>query len=161
MTGLAHQHLMGGIAPGGGGGTPPPGKGGPPDDKGDDESEEEDEEDDTDEETESVTSSSQVSASRAKPLIWGSGQGNIKEGTGAHQRTQMILLEEEMLEMVVGDHEDIGARGVGPVHLEEMEQWDQWDPLDQGDSQEGMDYPLLGAHSLPRDWEYPLHSMQT
>ena len=82
MTGLAHQHPMGGIAPGGGGGTPPPGKGGPPDDKGDDESEEEVEEDDTDEETESVTSSSQVSASRARPLIWGSGQGNIKEGTG-------------------------------------------------------------------------------
>ena len=24
MTGLAHQHPMGGIAPGGGGGTPPP-----------------------------------------------------------------------------------------------------------------------------------------
>ena len=38
MTGLAHQHPMGGIAPGGGGGTPPPGRGGPPDDKGDDES---------------------------------------------------------------------------------------------------------------------------
>ena len=82
MTGLAHQHPMGGIAPGGGGGTPPPGKGGPPDDKGDDESEEEGEEDDTDEETESVTSSSQVSASRARPLIWDSGQGNIKKGTG-------------------------------------------------------------------------------
>ena len=44
MTGLAHQHPMGGIAPGGGGGTPQPGRGGPPDDKGDDESEEEDEE---------------------------------------------------------------------------------------------------------------------
>ena len=82
MTGLAHQHPMGGIAPGGGGGTPPPGRGGPPDDKGDDESEEEDEEDDTDEETESVTSSSQVSASRARPSIWDSGQGNIKKGTG-------------------------------------------------------------------------------
>ena len=74
MIGLAHQHPMGGIAPGGGGGTPPPGKGGPPDDKGDDESEEEDEEDDTDEETVSVTSSSQVSANRARPLIWGSGK---------------------------------------------------------------------------------------
>ena len=63
----------------------------------------------------------------------------------------MILLEEEMLKMVVGDHEDIEARGVGPDHLEEMEQWDQWDPLDQGDSLEGMDYPPLGVHSLPRD----------
>ena len=83
MTELAHQHPIGGIAPGGGGGTPPPGRGGPPDDKGDDESgEEENEEDDTDEETESVTSSSQVSASRARPLIWGSSQGNIKEGAG-------------------------------------------------------------------------------
>ena len=82
MTGLAHQHPMGGIAPGGGGGTPPPGKGGPPDDKGDDESEEEDEEDDTDEETVSVTSSSQVSANRARPLIWGSGKENIKDGEG-------------------------------------------------------------------------------
>ena len=82
MTGLAHQHPMGGIAPGGGGGTPPPGKGGPPDDKGDDESEEEEEEDDTDEETVSVTSSSQVSANRARPLIWGSGKENIKDGEG-------------------------------------------------------------------------------
>ena len=72
---------MGGMAPGGGGGTPPPSRGGPPDDKRDDESgEEENEEDDTDEETVSVTSSSQVSASRARPLIWSSGQGNIKEG---------------------------------------------------------------------------------
>ena len=82
MTGLAHQHSMGGMAPGGGGGTPLPGKGGPPDDKGDDESEEEDEEDDTDEETVSVTSSSQVSANRARPLIWGNGKGNIKDGEG-------------------------------------------------------------------------------
>ena len=73
----------------------------------------------------------------------------------------MILLEEEMLEMVIGDHEDIEAKGVGPDHLEGMEQWDRWDPLDQGDFQEEMDCPPLGAHSLPRDWEYPLHSMQT
>ena len=82
MTGLAHQHPMGGMAPGGGGGTPPPDKGGPPDDKGNDELEEENEEDDTDEETVSVTSSSQVSASRARPLIWGDGKENIKEGAG-------------------------------------------------------------------------------
>ena len=72
VTGSAYLHSMGGMAPGGGEGTPPPVKGGPPDDKGDDESEEEDEEDDTDEETVSVTSSSQVSANRARPLIWGS-----------------------------------------------------------------------------------------
>ena len=57
----------------------------------------------------------------------------------------MILLEEEILKMVIGDHEDIEARGVGPDHLEEMEQWDQWDPLDQGDSREGMDYPPPGG----------------
>ena len=83
MTGSSHQYPMGGIAPGGGGGTPPPGRGGPPDDKGDDESgEEENEEDDTDEETVSVTSSSQVSASRAWPLIWDSGKENIKDGGG-------------------------------------------------------------------------------
>ena len=82
MTGSARPHPMGGTAPGGGGGTPPPGKGGPPDDKGDDGSEEEGEEDDTDEETESVTSSSQVSASRARPSIWNSKQGNAKKGTG-------------------------------------------------------------------------------
>ena len=83
MTGLAHQHPMGGIAPGGGGGTLPPGKGGPPDDKGDDELEEEEsEEDDTDEETESVTSSSQVSASRARPLIWGDDKEHLKVNTG-------------------------------------------------------------------------------
>ena len=72
----------------------------------------------------------------------------------------MNLLEEEVPEMVVGDYEDIEVRGVGPVHLDEMEQWDRWDPLDQGDSQEGTDYPPLGAHLLPRGWEYPLHSMQ-
>ena len=72
----------------------------------------------------------------------------------------MILLEEGMLEMVVGDCEGIEARGVGLDHLEGMEQWDHWDPLDQGDSQEGMDYPPLGVHSLPRDWESPLLSMQ-
>ena len=63
----------------------------------------------------------------------------------------MILLEKEMLEMVVGDHEDIEVRGVGLDHLEGMEQWDQWDLLAQGDSQGGMDCPLLGAHSLPQD----------
>ena len=50
--------------------------------RNDESGEEENEEDDTDEETESVTSSSQVSASRARPLIWSSGQGNIKEGAG-------------------------------------------------------------------------------
>ena len=82
MTGSAYPHSMGGMAPGGGGGTPPPGKGGPPDDEGEDESEEENEEDDTDEETESVTSSSQVSDNRARPLIWSSSHGNIKEGAG-------------------------------------------------------------------------------
>ena len=69
MTGPAYLHSMGSMAPGGGGGTPPPDKGGPPDDKGDDASgEEEKEEDDTDEETVSVTSSSQVSAGRVRPL---------------------------------------------------------------------------------------------
>ena len=62
----------------------------------------------------------------------------------------MILLEKEMLEMVVGDHEDIEVKGVGLDHQEGMEQWDQWDLLDQGDSQGGMDYPPLGAHSLPQ-----------
>ena len=67
----------------------------------------------------------------------------------------MILLEEEMLEMVVGDHKGIEARGVGLDHLEGMEQWDQWDPLDQGDFQEGMDYPPLGVHSLPRGLGIP------
>ena len=83
VTGSAYLHSMGGIAPGGGGGTPPPSRGGPPDDKRDDESgEEENEDDDTDEETVSVTSSSQVSASRARPLILSSCQGNIKEGVG-------------------------------------------------------------------------------
>ena len=73
----------------------------------------------------------------------------------------MILLEEEVPEMVVEDHRDIEVKGVGPDHLEGMEQWDRWDPLDQGDSQEGMDHPPPGAHSLPRDWEYPLCLMLT
>ena len=82
VTGSAYPHSMGGMAPGGGGGTPPPSGGGPPDDKRDDESEEENEEDDTDEETESVTSSSQVSVSRARPLIWGSSKENIKDSEG-------------------------------------------------------------------------------
>ena len=83
MTGLAYLRSMGGMAPGGGGGTPPPGKGGPPDDKEDDGSgEEENEEDDTDEETVSVTSSSQVSAGRVRPLKWKGGKENTKEGAG-------------------------------------------------------------------------------
>ena len=74
---------MGDMAPGGGGGTPPPSRGDSPDDRGDDEpDEEENEEDDTDEETVSVTSSSQVSANRAGPLIWGSSKENIKDIEG-------------------------------------------------------------------------------
>ena len=82
-TRLAYPHSMGGMAPGGGGGTPPPSRGGPPDDRGDDEpDEEENEEDDTDEETVSVTSSSQVSANRVGPLIWGSSKENIKDSEG-------------------------------------------------------------------------------
>ena len=60
----------------------------------------------------------------------------------------MILLEEEMLEMVVGDHEDTEVRGVGLDPLEGMEQWDLWDLLDQGDSQGEMDCPPPGAHLL-------------
>ena len=71
------------------------------------------------------------------------------------------LFEHVKPEMVVEDHGDTGVKGVGLDHLEGMEQWDQRDPLDQGDSQEGMDYPPLGVHSLPWDWEYPLLSMQT
>ena len=71
------------MAPGGGGGSSPPGGGGPPDDKrGDDPDKEEDEEEDTDEETESVTSSSQVSAHRGQPLIWGNGKRNLKDNGG-------------------------------------------------------------------------------
>ena len=82
-TGSAYPHSMGVMAPGGGGGTPPPNRGGSPDDREDDEpDEEENEEDDTDEETVSVTSSSQVSASRARPLIWGNGPENTKDGEG-------------------------------------------------------------------------------
>ena len=82
-TRSAYPHSMGGMAPGGGGGTPPPSRGGSPDDRGDDEQdEEENEDDDTDEETESVTSSSQVSAHRAGPLIWGRGKENIKDSEG-------------------------------------------------------------------------------
>ena len=49
----------------------------------------------------------------------------------------MILLEEEMLKVVIEDHEDIEVREVGPDHLEEMEQWDRGDPLDQGDPWKG------------------------
>ena len=156
-TGLAYLHSMGGMAPGGGEGTPPPGKGGPPDDKGDDGSgEERNEEDDTDEETISVTSSSQVSASRVRPLKWNGGKENIKEGAGVPQRTQMIPLEEKVLGMVAEDHGDIEDRGAGPDHLEGMEQWDLCGLLDQGDSQGEMDYPPLGAHLLPLGWGYPL-----
>ena len=82
-TGSAYPHSTGGMAPGGGGGSPPPGRGGPPDDRRDDEPDkEEDEEEDTDEETESVTSSSQVSAHRGRPLVWGNNKGNIKGNGG-------------------------------------------------------------------------------
>ena len=49
----------------------------------------------------------------------------------------MILLKEEMLEMVVGDHEDIEVRGVGLDHLEGMERWDQWDRWTKGIPREG------------------------
>ena len=63
----------------------------------------------------------------------------------------MNLLEEEVLEMVIEDHEDIEDKGVGQDHMEGMEQWGRWDPLDQGDSQEETDYPPLGVHSLPWD----------
>ena len=38
--------------------------------------------DDTDEETVSVTSSSQVSAIRVRPLKWNGGRENTKEGAG-------------------------------------------------------------------------------
>ena len=125
-TKSAYPQSMGGMAPGGGGGTPPPSRGGSPGDREDDElDEEENEEDDTDEETVSVTSSSQLSANKAGPLIWGSSKENVKDSEGVPQKIQMILLEEEMLEMVVGDQEDIEARGVGLDHLEGMEQWDQ------------------------------------
>ena len=73
-TGSAYPHSMGGMAPGGGGGTLPPSRGGSRDDGENDEpDEEENEEDDTDEETVSVTSGSQVSASRARPLMWSNG----------------------------------------------------------------------------------------
>ena len=82
-TGSTYPHSMGGMAPGDGGGSPPSSRGGPPDDRGDDEpDEEENEEDDTDEETVSVTSSSQVSANRAGPLIWGRSKENIKDSGG-------------------------------------------------------------------------------
>ena len=73
----------------------------------------------------------------------------------------MIPPEEEVLGMVVEDHEDIEVREVGPDHLAEMEQWDLWGLLGQGDPQGEMDYPPPGAHLLPRDWEYPLYSMLT
>ena len=82
-TGSAYPHSMGGMAPGGGGGSLPPNRGGPPDDRREDEPDkEEDEEEDTDEETESVTSSSQVSAHKARPLIWDNSKGSIKDNEG-------------------------------------------------------------------------------
>ena len=78
-------------------------------------------EEDTDEETESVTSSSQVSTHRGQPLIWGDSKGNIKDNGGGPQKTRTILPRKDMLEMAVGDQEDIEVRGVGLDHLEEME----------------------------------------
>ena len=102
-TGSAYPHSMGGMAPGGGGGNPPPNRGDPPDDRGDDEPDkEEDEEEDTDEETESVTSS-QVSAHRERPLIWGDSKGNIKDNGGGPPEDLSDPSEEEH----VGD----GRRG--------------------------------------------------
>ena len=68
----------------------------------------------------------------------------------------MIPPEEEVPGMVVEDHGDTEVRGAGADHLEGMEQWDLWGLLDQGDSQGEMDYPPLGAHLLPLDWEYPV-----
>ena len=163
-TGSAYSHSMGGMAPGGGGGTPPPNRGGPPDDRRDNESdEEENEEDDTDEETVSVTSSSQVSANRARLLIWGSSKENIKDREGGPP--------EDPNDPSGGGNAEDGRRGprghrgqrgrTGPPGRDGSN-GDQWGPhWDQGDSREGMDYPPLGVHSLPRDWEYPLLSMRT
>ena len=160
MTGLGYLHSMGGMAPGGGGGTLPPGKGGPPDDKGDDGSDEEqNEEDDTDEETVSVTSSSQVSARRVRPLKWNGGKENTKEGAGGPPEDP----NEPSRGGSVADGRrgpwDTEVRGAGPDHLEGMGQWDLWDLLDQGDSRGEMDYPTLGAHLLPLGWGYPLYLM--
>ena len=87
-TGAADPHSMGGMAPGGGGETPPPSRGGPPDDRRDDESDEEENEDDTDEETVSVTSSSQVSANRIRPLLWDNSKGSEKGGLGGPPEDQ-------------------------------------------------------------------------
>ena len=76
-------HILWGGMAGGGGGSPPPSRGGSPDDGRDDEPDkEEDEEDDTNEETVSVTSSSQVSAHRARPLTWGNSKGSTKDNGG-------------------------------------------------------------------------------
>ena len=68
----------------------------------------------------------------------------------------MILLEEEILKMVIEDHEDTEVRGVGPDPLEGMEQWDLWDLLDLGDFQGEMDCPPLVAHLLLLGWKYLL-----
>ena len=68
IIGSMYPRAVEGMAPGEGGGIPPLGRGGPPDDKSDDESnKEEDDESETDEERVSMTSSSQVSAGKAKP----------------------------------------------------------------------------------------------
>ena len=82
-TGSAYPHSMGGDGSMRRGRKSTLKWGGPPDDGGNDEPDkEEDEEEDTDEETESVTSSSQVSAHRGRPLIWGNSRGNIKDNGG-------------------------------------------------------------------------------
>ena len=124
--------------------------------------EEENEEDETNEETVSVTSSSQVSAGRVRPLKWSGGKENTKEGAGGPpEDPNEPSSEEEVLGMVVEDHGDTETRGVGPDHLEGMGQWDLWGLLDQGDSQGEMDYPPLGAHLLPLGRGYPLCLMLT
>ena len=104
----------------------------------------------------SVTSSSQVSASRARPLIWGDGKENIKDGVGGPP--------EDPNDPSGGGSAGDGHRGprghrgqrgrTGPPGRDGA--MGPMGPVGPRGFQEGMDHPPPGAHSLPRDWEYPL-----
>ena len=70
----------------------------------------------------------------------------------------MILLEEEVPEMVVEDHEDIETKGrTGPPGRDGA--MGPMDPLTKGfPGRDGLS--TTGGPHFHVDWEYPLHSMQ-
>ena len=73
----------------------------------------------------------------------------------------MILLEEEMPEMVIGDHEDIEVRGAGPVHPGRDGAMGPVGPIGPRGFPGRDGLSTTGGPLTSTGLEYPLHSMQT